>query len=61
MKIREQSDMSCKLFCTDLRGKRKVRRLNRMTDEEGRIMEGEDKVLEVLARYWKELGRSSKD
>ena len=30
-----------------------------MKDEEGRIVEGEDDVLEVLARHWNELGRSS--
>ena len=32
-----------------------------MKDEEGRIVDGEDEVLEVLARHWKELGRSSED
>ena len=31
------------------------RRLNRMKDE-GRMVEGEDKVLAVLARHWEELG-----
>ena len=51
-KIREQSDTSCKLFWTDLREKRKVRRLNRMKDDQGRIVEGEDEVLEVLTKHW---------
>ena len=32
-----------------------------MKDEEERIVEGEDEVLEVLARHWEELGRRSKD
>ena len=45
-KIRKekQGDTSYKLFWTELRGKRKERRLNRMKDEEGRIMKGEDEV-----------------
>ena len=45
----------------DVRGKRKQQWLNRIKDEEGRIIEGEDKVFEVLARHWEELGRSSED
>ena len=49
------------LFWTDIKGKRMQRRLNRMKDEEGRILKGEDEVLEVLARLWEELGRSSED
>ena len=60
-RIRVLGGMSCKLFWIDLRGKRKERRLNRMKDEEGRIVEGEDEVLEVLTRHWEELGRSRKD
>ena len=60
-KIREKDGMSYKLLWTDMKGKRKQRRLNRMKDEEGRIVEGEDEVLEVLARLWEELGRSSED
>ena len=34
--------------------------MNRMKVEEGRIVEGENEVLEVLARHLKELGRRSK-
>ena len=60
-KIREQGGMSCKLFWSDLRGKRKERRLNRLKDEEGRVVEGEDEVVEVLARHWEELGWSNKN
>ena len=59
-KIREHAGKSCKLFWTDLRGKRKQRRLNRMKYEEGRIVKGED-MLEVMTRHWEELGRSSED
>ena len=33
-------------------GKRKQRRLNRTKDVEGRIAEGEDEVLEMMARHW---------
>ena len=58
-KIREQGGTSCKLFCTDVRGKRKQQRLNRMKDEEERVVEGKDQVLAVMARYCEELGRSS--
>ena len=43
-KIREQGSTSCKLFWTNLRGKRMERRLNRMKNEEGMIVEGEDEV-----------------
>ena len=32
-----------------------------MKGEEGRIVEGEDEVLEVLARHWEEHGRISMD
>ena len=53
--------MSCKLFWSDERGRRKEQRLNRMKDEEGRIVEEEDEVLAMLARHWEELGRNSKD
>ena len=60
-KIREQGDMSCILFWTDVRGKRKERRLNRMKDEEERIVEEEGEVLEVLAIHWQELGRRSSE
>ncbi len=60
-KIREKGSMSYKLFWTDIKGKWMQRRLNRMKDEEGRILKGEDEVLEVLARLWEELGRSSED
>ena len=31
-----------------------------MKDGEGRIVEGEDEVLEVLVRHWEELGRRSR-
>ena len=47
-----QGGMSCKLCWTDLRGKRMEQRLNRMKDEEGRIMEGGRKL---------SVGRSSED
>ena len=30
-----------------------------MKDAEGRIVEGEDEVLEVLARHWEKLGSGS--
>ena len=50
-KMREQGGTSCKPFWTDVRGKRKQRRLNRMKHEE------EDEVLEVIARHREELGR----
>ena len=39
---------------------RKERRVRRMEDDEGR-MEGEDKVLEVMAKQWEELGRQRED
>ena len=60
-KIREQGGTSCKLFWTDVRGKRKVQRLNRMKDEEGKIVEGEDEGLEVMGKHWEELGRRSSE
>ncbi len=28
-----------------------------MKDDEGRTVQGEDKVLEVMAKYWEEHGR----
>ena len=28
-----------------------------MKDDEGRMVEGEDEVLEVMEKHWKELGR----
>ena len=56
-KIREHGGTSCKLFWTDLRGKRKERRVKRMKDGEGRMVEGEGEVLEVMAKHWEEHGR----
>ena len=32
-----------------------------MNDDEGRLVEGEDEVLEVMAKHWEELGRKSED
>ena len=40
---------------------REEERFTRMKDEEGRIAEGEDEVLKVMARHWDKLGRSSED
>ena len=60
-KIREQGGKSSQLFRTDLRGKWKERRLNRIKDKVRRILEGEDAMLEMLARHWEELGMGSKD
>ena len=59
-KIREQGSTSCKLFWTDLREK-KERRVRRMQGDEGRMVEEEDEVLEVMAKHWKELGRKRAD
>ena len=52
--------MSFKLFWTDLR-KMKGQRLNRMKDEEGKIVVGEDNVLEVLASHCEEFWWNSND
>ena len=55
-KIREQGGTSFKLFWTDVRGKRKQQRLNRMKDE-GKIVEGEGEVRgdgKTLGRTWEE-------
>ena len=35
------------------------RRLRR--NDEGRVLEGEDEVLEVVAKYWEEFGRKRDD
>ena len=59
--IRDQGDTSCRLFWTDLRGKRKQRRVRRMKDDEGKMVVGEDEVLEVMAKHWEELGRKRED
>ena len=59
--IRDQGGTSCKLFWTDLRGKRKQRRVRRMKDDEGKMVVGEDEVLEVMAKHWEELGRKRED
>ena len=38
---------------TNLRGKRKQkRRVRRRKDDEGRMVEGEDDMLEIMAKYW---------
>ena len=60
-KIREQGGTICKVIWTDLRGKRKERSVRRMKDDEGRMVEGEDEVLEVMAKHWKEFGRKRED
>ena len=40
---------------------RKEGRVRRMEDDEGTIVEGDDKVLEVIAKHWEELGRKRED
>ena len=32
-----------------------------MKDDEGRMVKGEDEVLEVMAKHWEELGRKRED
>ena len=32
-----------------------------MKDDEGMMVDGEDEVLEVMSKYWKELGRKRED
>ena len=49
-KIREQGGTSCKLLWTDWRGKRKERRVSRMKDEGG-MVKGDDKGLEVMPKH----------
>ena len=61
IKVRKIREHDRKLFWTDVRGKRKQQRLNRMKDEEGSIMAGEEEVLAGMARHWEELERSSDD
>ena len=57
-KIREQGGTSCKLFWTELRGKRRVRR---MEDVEGRMVEGEGEVLKIMTEHWEEIGWKRED
>ena len=35
--------------------------MRRMNDDEVRIVEGEDEVLEVMAKHWEDLGRERED
>ena len=35
--------------------------MRRMKNDEGRMVEGEDEVLEVMAKHWEELGWKGKD
>ena len=59
-KIREQGGPSCKLFWSDIsRRKRKRKTIPRMKNKVGRVEEGQEDVLEELAKHWEELGRSS--
>ena len=55
-KIREQSGTSCKLFWSDLKGRKKKRKIYRMKDMDGGMVENEA-MLEVMAKYWEELGK----
>ena len=57
-RIIEQGGPSCKLFWTDLRGKKKRRKITRMKGKEGAVVEETEQVLEVLAKHWEELGKS---
>ena len=60
-KIREQGGTNCKLFRTDMGGKWKERRVRRMKDGAGRMVNGEEEVLEVMEKHWNELGRTGED
>ena len=57
-KIKEQGGPSCKLFWSDLRGKKKNRRITRMRGKDGAVVEETEQILEVLAKHWEELGKS---
>ena len=50
-KIRDQSGASSELFWAYLRGKRKDKKVRRMKDDEGRMVEGVDEVLKVMAEH----------
>ena len=52
-KTREQGGTHCKLFWTNLRRKMKEQRLNRMKDEEGRIVREKMKCWRQ-GRTWQE-------
>ena len=32
-----------------------------MKDDEGRMVEGDDEVLEIMVKHWEELGRKRED
>ena len=57
-KIKEQGGPSCKLFWSDLRRKKKSRRITRMRGNDEAVVEETEQVLEVLAKHWEELGKS---
>lgn len=52
---------SCKLYWSDLRGKKKSRKIERLKARVGKgVVEKEGEVLE-MARHWEELGRERGD
>ena len=57
-KIKEQGGPCCKLFSSDLRGKKKSRRITRMRGNDRAVVEETEQVLEVLAKHWEDLGKS---
>ena len=50
-KIKEQGGPSCKLFWSDLQGKKKNRRITRMRGKDGAVVEETEQILEVLAKH----------
>ncbi len=56
-KIKEQGGPSCKLFWSDLRGKKKRPKVLRMKKPGGEVVDEPEQVVEVMAQHWEELGR----
>ena len=53
----KQGGPSCKLFWSDLKG-RKSRQVTRMKSSRGAVVEEPEEILEVLAQHWEELGKA---
>ena len=57
-KIWEQGGPSCKLFWSDLKGRKGRQKVMRMKSSSGVVVEEPDEILDVLAQHWEELGKA---
>ena len=58
-RIREQGETSCKLFWEDLKGMKEQCQIQRVSEEDGLVIEKRKDIFEVLVMHWRGLRKMS--